>query len=102
MRLKTDYQFWAQEMNAKSLGGFEVPWPPYGFNSYMEQEDVSRAEAERLGLLKKGDRSKLGPAFDKGGQEMNHPDPTRKPDTETRQAPSLNTGMEASLRKARP
>ena len=33
VRLKTDFTFWADEMNAASLGGFEVPWPPFGFNS---------------------------------------------------------------------
>ncbi|WP_146019636.1 hypothetical protein [Akkermansia sp.] len=55
VRLKTDFTFWADEMNAASLGGFEVPWPPFGFNSYMDQEPVSRAECERLGLLKPGE-----------------------------------------------
>ena len=55
VRLKTDFTFWADEMNAASLGGFEVPWPPFGFNSYMDQEPVSREECERLGLLKPGE-----------------------------------------------
>ncbi len=55
VRLKTDFTFWADEMNAASLGGFEVPWPPFGFNSYMDQEPVSRKECERLGLLKPGE-----------------------------------------------
>ena len=36
-------------------GGFEVPWPPFGFNSYMDQEPVSQEECERLGLLKPGE-----------------------------------------------
>jgi hypothetical protein len=27
-----------------------VPWPPYGFHSGMDQQDVSREEAKRLGL----------------------------------------------------
>ncbi|MFT3991681.1 MAG: hypothetical protein QM680_09770 [Luteolibacter sp.] len=47
--LKTDPR-WASYHNAKEIGGFEVPWGPYGFNSGVNQEDVSRAEAERLGL----------------------------------------------------
>lgn len=55
VRLKTDFTFWADEMNAVGLGGFEVPWPPFGFNSYMDQEPVSRAECERLGLLHPGE-----------------------------------------------
>lgn len=54
VRLKTDFTFWADEMNAASLGGFEVPWPPFGFNSYMDQEPVSRAECEKIGLLTPG------------------------------------------------
>ena len=55
VRLKTDFTFWSDERNAASLGGFEVPWPPFGFNSYMDQEPVSREECERLGLLKPGE-----------------------------------------------
>ena len=55
VRLKTDFTFWADEMNAAILGGFEVPCPPFGFNSYMDQEPVSREECERLGLLKPGE-----------------------------------------------
>lgn len=54
VRLKTDFKFWAEEMNAKDLGGFEVPWGPFGFNSYMYQQPVSRAECEKIGLLKPG------------------------------------------------
>ncbi len=50
VRLKTDYQFWAQEMNAADIGGFTVPWPPFGFNSYMDLESVSAAECEQLGI----------------------------------------------------
>lgn len=56
VKLKWDNQWWANYQNDKSLGGFEVPWAPYGYNSYMGQEDVSRAEAERLGLLKEGEQ----------------------------------------------
>lgn len=55
VRLKTDFEFWADEMNAAELGGFEVPWPPFGFNSYMDQIPVSRKECEAMGLLKPGE-----------------------------------------------
>lgn len=48
--LKTDTAWWAGYINAREIGGFEVPWGPYGFNSGVSQEDVSREEAERLGL----------------------------------------------------
>ena len=47
--LKTDPR-WAQFHNAREIGGFEVPWGPYGFNSGCTQEDVSAREAKRLGL----------------------------------------------------
>ncbi len=50
VRLKTNYQFWAQEMNAADIGGFTVPWPPFGFNSYMDLEAVSATECEQLGI----------------------------------------------------
>jgi|GEM_PF-5186997 len=50
VRLKTDLSWWASYQNAKSIGGFEVPWGPYGFNSGVTQEDVSRKEARALGL----------------------------------------------------
>lgn len=47
--LKTDPR-WASYHNAKDIGGFEVPWGPYGFNSGVTQEDVGKAEARSLGL----------------------------------------------------
>lgn len=56
VRLKTDFTFWADEMNAASLGGFEVPWPPFGFNSYMDQEPVSRKNANGWDYLNPGSR----------------------------------------------
>lgn len=40
--------------NAADIGGFEVPWGPWGFNSYMFSEPVSRAEAEALKVIRKG------------------------------------------------
>lgn len=47
--LKTDPR-WAQFHNDPAIGGFGVPWGPFGFNSGCTQEDVSRAEAKALGL----------------------------------------------------
>lgn len=49
-----DFEFWLYQ-NAADIGGFEVPWGPWGFNSYMLQEPVKRKEAERLGLVKPGE-----------------------------------------------
>ncbi|HMJ88988.1 MAG TPA: hypothetical protein VK530_04195 [Candidatus Acidoferrum sp.] len=55
VRLKTDVDFWTA-MNSPSIGGFGVPWPPFGFNSGMGLEDCDRDEAERLGLISPGER----------------------------------------------
>ena len=52
-----DLTFW-MAMNAADIGGFQVPWGPYGFNSYMYQKPVKRAIAEKLGLVRKGERIK--------------------------------------------
>ena len=65
VRLKTDYEYWARYQNSKDIGGFEVPWAPFGYNSYMQLQPVSREECERIGLLKPGDvvRPERGTAF---------------------------------------
>lgn len=47
--LKTDPR-WSDFHNAREIGGFGVPWGPYGFNSGVTQEDVGKAEARQLGL----------------------------------------------------
>lgn len=57
VRLKTDLKFWLY-MNASDIGGFGVPWGPWGFNSGMGVQDVDRTEAERLGLIKPGEAIK--------------------------------------------
>jgi hypothetical protein len=54
IRRYDDFAYWTFQ-NGNDIGGFDVPWGPYGFNSYMVQEPVSRAEAERLGLVQKGE-----------------------------------------------
>lgn len=53
VRLKSDLEFWVA-MNSPLIGGFGVPWGPWGFNSGMGVEDVDRAEAESMGLLTPG------------------------------------------------
>lgn len=55
VRLKTDLDYWLK-LNDPEEGGFGVPWGPWGFGSGMTVEDVDRAEAEALGLLKPGQR----------------------------------------------
>lgn len=54
VRLKTDLQFWLG-MNSPQIGGFGVPWGPWGFGSGMDVEDVDRDEAEDMGLVKPGE-----------------------------------------------
>lgn len=39
-----DWEFW-EFQNAADIGGFGTPWGPYGFNSYMIQVPVTRADA---------------------------------------------------------
>jgi hypothetical protein len=51
VKLKSDTAFWLR-MNDPEIGGFGVPWGPWGFNSYMDVRDVTRGQAEELGLLK--------------------------------------------------
>jgi hypothetical protein len=49
VRLKSD-PWWANYINDQKIGGFGVPWGPYGFGSGCNQEDVSRKEAIDAGL----------------------------------------------------
>jgi hypothetical protein len=57
IRLKSDLSFWLA-MNSPDIGGFGVPWGPWGFNSGMGVEDVPRDVAEQLGLIAPGERAK--------------------------------------------
>jgi hypothetical protein len=50
-----DIQFWL-EQNSPDIGGFGVPWGPWGFNSFMTTFPVSRKRAEALGLVKPGEK----------------------------------------------
>ena len=54
VRRYDDFAFWTFQ-NGADIGGFEVPWGPFGFNSYMRQEPVNRKEAEKLGLVRPGE-----------------------------------------------
>jgi len=54
VRLKSDLPFWLR-MNDPLIGGFGVPWGPWGFNSGMDVEEVDRDEAESLGLVRAGE-----------------------------------------------
>lgn len=55
VRLISDISYWLAR-NSPDQGGFNQPFPPWGFNSWMRVQRVSRAEAERLGLLKPGEK----------------------------------------------
>lgn len=50
VRLITDTSWWGSYQNDPAIGGFGVPWPPYGHRSGMTQEPVSREEASGLGI----------------------------------------------------
>jgi len=56
VRLKTDVAYWSDWQNDPAIGGFGVPWSPFGFNSNMTTRDVSRKTAERLKLIRPGQR----------------------------------------------
>ncbi|MBK1884765.1 hypothetical protein JIN85_20300 [Luteolibacter pohnpeiensis] len=75
-----DDPWWAQEMNDPKIGGFAVPWGPYGFNSGVDQEDVPLEEWEKL-LAK-----------------QSAPPPPESPQPE----PGLNEGLSASTSKMDP
>lgn len=78
VRLKTDYAYWSNYQNDPAIGGFGVPWEPYGFNSGMGQQDVTREDARAQGI-----------------------DVDRKPTKQEKQ-PDLNEGLSASTKKMDP
>lgn len=55
VRRKDDLAFWLA-MNSTAIGGFGVPWGPWGFNSGMDVEDVGRSESDALGLTTPNER----------------------------------------------
>ena len=50
VRLKSDVEYWADYQNDPAIGGFGVPWAPFGFGSGMGLRDVSREDAIAAGL----------------------------------------------------
>lgn len=48
----------------RHISRFDRPWPPFDFGSGMGLREISRAEAERLGVIRKGER--LAPESDPG------------------------------------
>ena len=55
VRRKDDMEFWLK-MNDQSIGGFGVPFGPWGFNSGMDVEDVRRDKAIQMGLIQKNEQ----------------------------------------------
>lgn len=55
VRRKDDMEFWLK-MNDQSIGGFGVPFGPWGFNSGMDVEDVRRDKAIQMGLIAKNEQ----------------------------------------------
>lgn len=55
VRRKDDMEFWLR-MNDQSIGGFGVPFGPWGFNSGMDVEDVRRDKAIQMGLIAKNEQ----------------------------------------------
>jgi hypothetical protein len=76
IRLKTDFRWWSGYINGPDIGGFSVPWGPFGFNSGADQEDVSREELDRLGI--------------------------RYPKTAAPKPPEMNEGLSASTKAMDP
>jgi hypothetical protein len=105
-----DFAFWTFQ-NAADIGGFDVPWGPYGFNSYMIQVPVPRKEAERLGLVRKGERVKspnlaeygvdLGKTFN-NGVDADFRDVTPELANEARETIIARLGPQAIGRDGKP
>lgn len=55
IHLKSDLAFW-MDMNRREIGGFGVPWEPFGYNSGMGTKDVPRSVCVQMGLIKPGER----------------------------------------------
>jgi hypothetical protein len=53
VRLKSDLKFWLMLNH-----DFNVPWGPWGWGCGHDVEDVDRAEAEQLGIIKPGEAAK--------------------------------------------
>lgn len=62
IRLKTDIKYWLAR-NSPEQGGFNNPFGPWGFNSWMRTTPVEREKAEELGLIKPGERLTVPPEY---------------------------------------
>lgn len=95
IRLKTDVAYWADHQNGFDIGGFGVPYAPFGFNSLMDTEDVDRATAESLGLIAPGQ-----PAFstESENQRRESPEATLQASTKTMD-PAIRRKLYDELRK---
>ena len=62
IRLKTDIEYWLAR-NRSEIGGFGNPYGPWGFNSWMRELPVDREKAEKIGLLKRGEKLSIPPAL---------------------------------------
>lgn len=63
VRLITDYDYWLAR-NSPDFGGFNNPYPPFGYNSWMRVEPVPREEAEALGLIAPGEPVTVPPELE--------------------------------------
>ena len=95
VRLKTDVAYWADWQNGYDIGGFGVPYAPFGFNSLMDVEDVSRAEAQRLGLIAPGE-----PAADAVSERIRKESPEVALQASTKTMdPSIKRELEKQLKQ---
>lgn len=104
VRLKTDLPWWAKFQNGRDIGGFEVPWGPYGFNSGVTQEDVPRAEAIALGLNPDSAPASDPPGLNSGlraSVKGMSPETRRKLVEELRGGPKPRDPVEAARQGAR-
>jgi hypothetical protein len=85
VRLKTDTAWWAKYQNDPAIGGFGVPWGPYGFRSGMDQEDVPSDELEQAGI-----------------DPATVPPPNELPKTDEGKPFGLNSAVKASVRNMDP
>lgn len=94
IRLKTDVAYWADYQNDVNIGGFGVPWSPFGFNSMMDVEDVPRQRAEALGLIAPGQ-----PAFSPESERVRKtsPEETMQASTKTMDT-AIRRELERQLR----
>lgn len=102
IHLKADLAWWMAR-NDPEFGGFGNPWPPFGFNSWMWIVPVSRAECERLGVLRPGQKvdlteeerelwlNRIDKVLDTVGDLTRLPKPEPEPEPEPKPEPKPET-----------